>query len=70
MGYMATLQFGSKISFTDRDKNKFPGKIQKHGVTKGKYGHFLHFEILWFANLLIFPCKDQSDPGWITCYTF
>ena len=22
---------------------KFPGKIQKHGVAKGKHGHFQHF---------------------------
>ena len=28
------------------DKKIFPGKYEKHGVTKGKHGSFLHFGIL------------------------
>ena len=33
------------------DLKLFPGKINKHGVTKGKHGHLHHFEILCHFEL-------------------
>ena len=42
----------NKVVFSSGDNKLFPG-IKKHGVKKGKQGHFQYFEILWPIKIII-----------------
>ena len=67
--------FGIKSSFLFVKLKLFPCNIQKHGMTKGKHGHFQYFEILWPNKLFILPVEHRSwntyniEPFWFFfCY--